>query len=124
MSDILANQEEDACAMAGVTAEAPSGPGAQAGPAEGAVLDSLLNTYYPAIVAFARRKLGNSHDAEDVAQETFAKIHQGLSGFAGRGRITTWLYTVGRNAVCSAGSRQGASVGGITVRTGFRTTPW
>jgi RNA polymerase sigma-70 factor, ECF subfamily len=99
MSDILANGEEDACAIAGVTADAPSAPGAQAGPAEAAVLDSLLNTYYPAIVAFARRKLGNSHDAEDVAQETFAKIHQGLSGFAGRGRITTWLYTVGRNAV-------------------------
>jgi RNA polymerase sigma-70 factor (ECF subfamily) len=97
MSDFLASGEEEACAVAGASAAAPI-RGA-AGPREAAVLDSLLQTYYPAIVAFARRKLGNAHDAEDVAQETFAKIHQSLSSFAGRGRLTTWLYTVGRNAV-------------------------
>jgi len=95
MSDIIASGEEEACAFAGPPPSAEAGPG----PGEAALLDSLLQTYYPAIVAFARRKLGNTHDAEDVAQETFAKIHQGLSGFAGRGRISTWLYTVGRNAV-------------------------
>ena len=93
MSDIIASGEEVACAVAGPP------PVAEAGPGDPAELDSLLRSYYPAIVAFARRKLGNTHDAEDVAQETFAKIHQGLSSFAGRGRITTWLYTVGRNAV-------------------------
>jgi RNA polymerase sigma-70 factor (ECF subfamily) len=97
MSDILPNGKEDACAVS--PPAAASGPRAEASPGEAALLDSLLQTYYPAIVAFARRKLGNTHDAEDVAQETFAKIHQGLSGFAGRGRLTTWLYTVGRNAV-------------------------
>ena len=75
---------------------APPEGGAEADPA---ALESLVRSYYPAIVAFARRKLGNPHDAEDVAQETFAKIHQGLHGFAGRGRLMTWLYTVGRNAV-------------------------
>jgi len=95
MSDIIASGEEEACAAAGPPPLAEAGPG----PGDAALLDSLLQTYYPAIVAFARRKLGNTHDAEDVAQETFAKIHQGLSGFAGRGRLTTWLYTVGRNAV-------------------------
>jgi len=95
MSDIIASGEEEACAVAGPPPLAEAGPA----PGDSALLDSLLQTYYPAIVAFARRKLGNTHDAEDVAQETFAKIHQGLSGFAGRGRISTWLYTVGRNAV-------------------------
>jgi RNA polymerase sigma-70 factor (ECF subfamily) len=107
MSDIMASEEGDPCAVAGgppgtaagpdLPAGASFGGGAKAG--EAALLDSLLQAYYPAIVAFARRKLGNTHDAEDVAQETFAKIHQGLPGFAGRARLTTWLYTVGRNAV-------------------------
>jgi RNA polymerase sigma-70 factor (ECF subfamily) len=96
MSDIMASAEEDACAAA---ASPPAAPVAPAGADAAAVLEALLETYYPAIMAFARRKLGNTQDAEDVAQETFAKIHQGLSGYAGRGRITTWLYTVGRNAV-------------------------
>jgi RNA polymerase sigma-70 factor (ECF subfamily) len=97
MNDIRASAEEDVCALAGSPAAAPSAP--EAGLEEPVPLEALLETYYPALVAFARRKLGNAHDAEDVAQETFAKIHQGLSGFAGRGRLTTWLYTVGRNAV-------------------------
>src|SRR5687767_11979033 len=100
MSDFTTSGEDTACAWAARTAAAPPEGGPEAaGPEEAALLDSLVQTYYPAIVAFARRKLGNPHDAEDVAQETFAKIHQGLAGFAGRGRLTTWLYTVGRNAV-------------------------
>jgi RNA polymerase sigma-70 factor (ECF subfamily) len=74
-------------------------PCAVATPGEAPLLDDLIQTYYPVIFAFARRKLGNPHDAEDVAQETFAKIQQGLSGYVGRGQVRTWLYTVGRNAV-------------------------
>jgi RNA polymerase sigma-70 factor (ECF subfamily) len=99
MSDFMTGGEEEACAAGTLPALMPAGRREGAGPREEALLHSLLETYYPAIVAFARRKLGNAHDAEDVAQETFAKIHQGLSGFSGRGRLTTWLYTVGRNAV-------------------------
>ena len=74
-------------------------PGAVAPPGEAPLLDELIQTYYPVIFAFARRKLGNPHDAEDVAQETFAKVQQGLTGYGGRGQVRTWLYTVGRNAV-------------------------
>jgi RNA polymerase sigma factor (sigma-70 family) len=78
-------------------------------------LNSIVETYYPAIFAYARRKLGNPHDAEDAAQETFAKIQQGLSGFSGRGQIKTWLYTVGRNAVYDCLRRR---------RRSARVTPW
>jgi len=85
MSVYATSGEELACGVA------PSG--------EAARLDDIIQSYYPAIVAFARRKLGNPHDAEDAAQETFAKIHQGLPGFTGRAQLMTWLYTVGRNAV-------------------------
>ncbi len=99
MSDVAVNGEDAACAVAGLPSAAPRRPAGAAGPVDPALLESLVETYYPAIIAFARRKLGNPHDAEDVAQETFAKIHQGLSGFTGRSQLMTWLYTVGRNAV-------------------------
>lgn len=78
-------------------------------------LESIVEAYYPAIFAYARRKLGNPHDAEDVAQETFAKVQQGLSGFNGRGKIRTWLYTVGRNAVYDCLRRR---------RRSARVAPW
>jgi len=98
MSDFTTSGEDSAGATAGLAPGAPPEGGAEAG-LDGAILESLVRSYYPAIVAYARRKLGNPHDAEDVAQETFAKIHQGLPGFSGRSQLMTWLYTVGRNAV-------------------------
>jgi RNA polymerase sigma-70 factor (ECF subfamily) len=99
MSDLVPSGEDAACAAAGLPSVAPRRAGGAAGPVDPALLESLVQSYYPAIVAFARRKLGNPHDAEDVAQETFAKIHQGLPGFTGRSQLMTWLYSVGRNAV-------------------------
>ena len=96
MSSDLEREEEGTGTMSGPP---PGAPAEEAGPGDAALLDSLVRSYYPAIMAYARRKLGNPHDAEDVAQETFAKIHQGLPGFTGRSQLTTWLYTVGRNAV-------------------------
>jgi RNA polymerase sigma-70 factor, ECF subfamily len=78
-------------------------------------LESIVDAYYPAIIAYARRKLGNPHDAEDVAQEVFAKIQQGLPGFGGRGKIRTWLYTVGRNAIYDCLRRR---------RRSARVAPW
>lgn len=61
--------------------------------------DSMIERYYPAIFNFARRKLGNHHDAEDAAQETFARAHRGLAGFGGRGQVSTWLFVVSRNTI-------------------------
>lgn len=60
---------------------------------------SLIDRCYPAIFNFARRKLGNHHDAEDAVQETFARAQRGLAGFGARGQVATWLFVVSRNTV-------------------------
>ena len=41
--------------------------------------------------------LGNAHDAEDVAQETFIKAYKNLGSFDGRARFSTWLYAIAKN---------------------------
>ncbi|HTG43350.1 MAG TPA: sigma-70 family RNA polymerase sigma factor, partial [Verrucomicrobiae bacterium] len=41
--------------------------------------------------------LGNPHDAEDVAQETFIKAFKYLHAFDGRARFSTWLYAIAKN---------------------------
>jgi RNA polymerase sigma-70 factor (ECF subfamily) len=38
--------------------------------------------------------LGNSDDAEDVAQDVFIKAYQSLSGFRGDSAFYTWLYRI------------------------------
>src|SRR5262249_31695316 len=41
--------------------------------------------------------VGNSEDAEDVAQETFIKAYRHLHSFDRRARFTTWLYAIAKN---------------------------
>ncbi len=36
-------------------------------------------------------------EAEDATQEVFLRVHQGLKGFKGRSRVTTWLYRIATN---------------------------
>lgn len=40
--------------------------------------------------------------AEDVAQEIFVKLWQGLDGYDGRAKLSTWIYAIARNASISA----------------------
>jgi RNA polymerase sigma-70 factor (ECF subfamily) len=40
--------------------------------------------------------------AEDVTQEVFIKVWRALPGFDGRASMSTWIYTIARNASVSA----------------------
>jgi RNA polymerase sigma-70 factor (ECF subfamily) len=61
----------------------------------GAVLkehgDSVFNTLF--------RLTGDYHLSEDLFQETFIKVFKGLSGYAGRAKISTWLYAIALNTL-------------------------
>lgn len=45
--------------------------------------------------------VGNSQDAEDIAQETFIKAYRHLPSFDRRARFTTWLYAIAKNTAFS-----------------------
>ncbi|GGM35111.1 sigma-70 family RNA polymerase sigma factor [Dactylosporangium sucinum] len=44
--------------------------------------------------AHCYRMLGSVHDADDALQDALLRAWQGLGGFAGRGSLRSWLYTV------------------------------
>ncbi|GAA4561813.1 sigma-70 family RNA polymerase sigma factor SigG [Micromonospora coerulea] len=44
--------------------------------------------------AHCYRMLGSTHDADDALQEALLRAWRGLPGFAGRGSLRSWLYTV------------------------------
>src|SRR5262245_32856243 len=57
----------------------------------------LVERHLARIVAFAGRVLGNPSDAEDVAQETFARVWSGAASWRPTARFGTWLHRVALN---------------------------
>lgn len=56
----------------------------------------LVRRYVPLVVSVAYSIVGDSHVAEDVAQETFHKAHRRLGTLRDRRRFGAWLYGIAR----------------------------
>jgi RNA polymerase sigma-70 factor (ECF subfamily) len=65
----------------------------------------LVDRYWPSIVGWFVRQLGNRQDAEDLAQEVFLRLYRARRRYRPRARFSTWLFhvagNVARNAVRS-----------------------
>lgn len=57
----------------------------------------IYETYQPKILRYLTHLIGES-DAEDLAQETFMKVHQALKTFRGESQLSTWIYRIATNA--------------------------
>lgn len=64
-----------------------------------AAFEELVSKYEDKIYHLALRYSNDSHEAFDLAQETFLRVYTSLKSFAGRSRFSTWLYRVAVN-VC------------------------
>jgi len=62
----------------------------------------LLPAYRRRVFGLAYSFLRDREAAEDVTQEVFIKIWRALPGFDGRASMSTWIYTIARNASLSA----------------------
>lgn len=51
----------------------------------------------PRVVSYLRRFVGQA-EAEDLAQDVFLKVHQGLEGFRGQARPSTWVFQIATHA--------------------------
>jgi len=57
----------------------------------------LVELYSDRIYRLALKMLANTHDAEDVLQETFINALKALPNFEGRSSLSTWLYRIAIN---------------------------
>ena len=62
----------------------------------------LLPAFRRKVFGLAYSILRDREAAEDVTQDVFIKIWRALPGFDGRASMSTWMYTVARNASLSA----------------------
>ncbi len=58
----------------------------------------IYNTFQPKILRYLTH-LAGEQEAEDLAQETFVKVHQGLENFRGESQLSTWIYRIATNTV-------------------------
>lgn len=59
----------------------------------------IVRAYERPVFNYVLRLVGNRDLAEDLTQEVFLRVYQGLPGFSLRSRFTTWLFQVTKNRV-------------------------
>jgi RNA polymerase sigma-70 factor (ECF subfamily) len=59
--------------------------------------DELVVRFRPRLVAFLARRLPDTADAEDVAQETFLRAYDHLDRYDPARPFSTWLFAIGKN---------------------------
>lgn len=62
-----------------------------------AALNDLMERHATRVFHFLCRMLGNEDDANDLAQETFARVFRARESFRPDARFSTWLFTIAAN---------------------------
>jgi RNA polymerase sigma-70 factor (ECF subfamily) len=57
--------------------------------------------FHPRILRYLARMVGEA-EAEDLAQEVFAKVAHALGGFRGESSLSTWIYRIATNTALDA----------------------
>jgi RNA polymerase sigma-70 factor (ECF subfamily) len=71
-----------------------------------AALNALMERHAGPIYQFLFRMLNDEEDANDLAQETFARVYKHRERYNG-GKFTTWLYTIASNLARNEFRRRG-----------------
>lgn len=56
--------------------------------------EMLVKKYHNRVINIANSLVGNTSDAEDIAQEAFLKVYRSLHSFNARAKFSSWLYRV------------------------------
>lgn len=75
-----------------------------------AAFASLVERYHPSLVRLALSYVGDRAVAEEVAQETWLGVLEGLGRFEGRSSLKTWLFRILTNIAKTRAEREGRSV--------------
>jgi RNA polymerase sigma-70 factor (ECF subfamily) len=67
-----------------------------------AVMDELLARYKNPVYHFALRLCRSPHEAQDIAQEVFLKVHQYRLSYVPTAKFSTWIFTICHNACISS----------------------
>ncbi|MBI4548032.1 MAG: RNA polymerase sigma factor [Ignavibacteriae bacterium] len=64
--------------------------------------NELVRRYQQKVYWIARRVVGTHEDADDVAQDVFVRVYEGLKNFRAESEFFTWLYRITVNVSLNA----------------------
>jgi RNA polymerase sigma-70 factor, ECF subfamily len=71
---------------------------------------SIVERYYPAMIALARSYVRTHEVAEDVVQETWLSVMKSLDRFEERSSLKTWIFRILVNIAITRGTREARSM--------------
>lgn len=74
------------------------------------VFDALVTRHYATMMAVARTHVSSRAVAEEVVQDAWLGVLQGLDRFEGRSSLKTWIIAILVNKAKTRGQREGRSV--------------
>jgi RNA polymerase sigma-70 factor (ECF subfamily) len=60
----------------------------------------LVRVSHDRFLGFIRRQLASQDECQEVLQEVYLAVHKGLAGFAGRSKLSTWMYSLAHHKIC------------------------
>ncbi len=75
-----------------------------------ATFTALLDQYFPSMIRLAMIYVMNRTIAEEVVQDTWLGVLQGLSRFEGRASLKTWIFRILMNIAKTRCQREGRSI--------------
>jgi RNA polymerase sigma-70 factor (ECF subfamily) len=72
--------------------------------------ESLVDSYHGTMLAVARRYVRTREVAEEVVQEAWLSVLNGLDRFEGRSSLKTWILSIVVNTAMTRGGREARSV--------------
>ena len=68
--------------------------------------EALYERWSPRVLRFAKARLGDREEAEDVMQEVFVALMRCLPSYRGQSRFGTWLLGIAFHLICRAQRRR------------------
>lgn len=69
--------------------------------------ESIVHEYKDKILRLSYSMLRDRGAAEEIVQEVLVRVWKGLPGFRSDSSLSTWIYTITRNACLTAANRRG-----------------
>src|SRR3989440_4505115 len=64
---------------------------------EAGAFEELVERYQHRLIAVMNHLVGNTEEAEDLAQEVFLRVYRARKKYRPRSKFSTWLFTIANN---------------------------
>jgi RNA polymerase sigma-70 factor (ECF subfamily) len=80
--------------------------------------EELMHKYYPRILNFIYRFVGNKNTAEDLTQEVFLRAYNSARRYKPKSKFQTWLYTIAKNIALNELRRSNRTIYSLDAPSG------